>query len=172
MIFNKNSKLLCLINVIKNTGHNLLIPVICCFLYSSCTQLNSFEKNTSIPQYQWHNNFAVKGSFSIADTSVKYSAYIVLRHTDAYKYNNIWLNIAVQAPGDSLRYQKVDVHLGSDATGWVGTGMNDIWEVRQLLSLPSLKFNIPGNYNFSITQIMRDDPLPAVMSAGIRVEKQ
>ena len=136
----------------------------------SCTQLEIFEKNTTIPRYEWKSNFIIKGSFSITDTSAAYNTYIVLRHTDAYKYNNIWLNVGIQQPGDSMHFQKIDLPLGTDATGWMGTGMNDIWEVRQLLF--SKRFIKKGTYNFSIAQIMRDDPLPSIMNAGMRLEKQ
>jgi gliding motility-associated lipoprotein GldH len=139
-------------------------------LLSSCTQLDTFEKDTSIPKYEWNSSFVVKGSFAITDTASVYNAYIVLRHTDAYKYNNIWLNVGIQSPGDSIRYQKVNVELGNDAEGWAGNGMNDIWEIRKHIFASPLKK--PGTYNFIITQIMRDDPLPAVMSAGLRLEKQ
>jgi len=139
---------------------------------TSCTQVEIFEKNTSIPNYQWKNDLEIKGSFSIADTTVAYNTYIVLRHTDAYKYNNIWLNVGIQPPADSMHYQKVDLPLGTDATGWMGTGMNDIWEIRQPLFNQAFKFKKPGTYNFTITQIMRDNPLPAVMSAGLRLQKQ
>jgi gliding motility-associated lipoprotein GldH len=138
----------------------------------SCTKLETFEKNTSIPNYQWKSSFEVKGSFSIADTTAAYNTYIVLRHTDAYKYNNIWLKVGIQPPADSMHYQKVDLSLGTDATGWAGTGMNDIWEVRQPLFGGPFKFKKPGTYSFIITQIMRDDPLPSVMSAGLRLQKQ
>ena len=138
----------------------------------SCTKLETFEKNTSIPNYQWKSSFEVKSSFSIADTTAVYNTYIVLRHTDAYKYNNIWLKVGIQPPADSMHYQKVDFSLGTDATGWAGTGMNDIWEVRQTLFGGPFKFKKPGTYSFIITQIMRDDPLPSVMSAGLRLQKQ
>jgi gliding motility-associated lipoprotein GldH len=147
-----------------------LLLIACCLL-PSCTQLDTFEKNTSIPNYQWQSSFEAKGSFAITDTATTYNAYIVLRHTDAYKYNNIWLNVGIQPPADTMHYQKVDLQLGTDAKGWVGTGMNDIWEQRQLLFM-GRQFKKPGTYSFSIKQIMRDDPLPAVMSAGLRVEKQ
>jgi len=136
---------------------------------ASCTPLETFEKDTAIPKSEWKSGFEIKGSFTIADTAATYNALIVLRHTDAYKYNNIWLNIGIQVPADTMRYQKVDLQLGTDAGGWIGTGMNDIWEIRQMIASRKLK---KGTYNFSITQIMRDDPLPAVMSAGLRLEKQ
>jgi len=136
---------------------------------ASCTQTNVFENNTTIPQQEWKSSFAVTGSFTVTDTTSSYNTYIILRHTDAYKYNNIWLNVGIQPPGDSMRYNKMAVELGTDANGWMGTGMSDIWELRQLVYLPLKK---TGTYKYSISQIMRDDPLPAVMSAGLRVEKR
>ena len=136
----------------------------------SCKQVELYEKNTPIPNYEWSSGYAATGTFRITDTVSPYNIYIVLRHTDAYNYNNIWMNIGLQAPGDSLRYQKVDLSLGNDATGWDGTGMNDIWEVRKPLALNN-RFIKMGEYRFSILQIMREDPLKNVMSAGLRVEK-
>jgi gliding motility-associated lipoprotein GldH len=162
---------------IKNKQSFNALPIACCLLFitscplPSCTQLDTFEKNTSIPNYQWQSSFAAKGSFAITDTAVAYNAYIVLRHSDAYKYNNIWLNVGIQPPADTMRYQKVDLQLGIDDKGWTGAGMNDIWEQRQIL-FTGRHFKTTGTYNFSIKQIMRDDPLPAIMSAGLRVEKQ
>ena len=167
MEFKKVKKQFSLIKIMGFLPATILL--FACYLLPSCTQLDTFEKNTSIPNQQWKSSFEASGSFSIKDTLSAYNTYIVLRHTDAFKYNNIWLNVGIQPYGDSMRYQKIDMPLGTDATGWFGSGMNDIWEVRQLLGI---KFKKPGTYNFSITQIMRDDPLPAIMSAGLRVQKQ
>ena len=141
-------------------------------IISSCKQIDIFEKNTVIPDYEWKSNFVISGSFTITDTISAYSIYLVLRHTDAYKYNNIWLNIGLQPPGDSLIKQKVDLKLGDDANGWEGTGMNDIWELRKLLNGEPRRFKKAGEYKFTIAQIMRDEPLIQVMSAGLRIEKK
>ena len=141
-------------------------------IISSCKQIDIFEKNTVIPNYEWKSNFVISGSFTITDTISAYSIYLVLRHTDAYKYNNIWLNIGLQPPGDSLIKQKVDLKLGDDANGWEGTGMNDIWELRKLLNGEPRRFKKAGEYKFTIAQIMRDEPLIQVMSAGLRIEKK
>ncbi|HMK03109.1 MAG TPA: gliding motility lipoprotein GldH [Ferruginibacter sp.] len=138
----------------------------------SCTQTDVFEKNTVIPKYEWQSSFKATGSFLIKDTVSAYNIYLVLRHTDAYKYNNVWLNIGLQPPGDSLHIQKVDLQLGDDVNGWEGSGMNDIWEVRKLLNGQPRRFKQGGNYNFSISHIMRDNPLLNVMSVGLRIEKQ
>ena len=150
----------------------LLLPVACCLFFISCKQIDVFEKNTVIPQYKWQQNFSAKGDFLITDTIAAYSIYLVLRHTDAYQYNNIWLNIGLQPPGDSLHYQKVNLQLGDDANGWEGTGMNDIWEVRKLLNSEPRRFKQPGKYSFTISQVMRDNPLLYIMSVGLRIEKK
>jgi gliding motility-associated lipoprotein GldH len=140
-------------------------------LFASCKQTELYEKDTVIPNQQWQSNFTAAGSFIISDTLTLYNIYVVLRHTDAYKYNNIWLNIGLQSPGDSMIYQKADLSLGNDANGWEGTGMNDIWEIRKLLNGEPRRFKKTGTWHFSIAQIMRENPLPHVMSAGLRVEK-
>jgi gliding motility-associated lipoprotein GldH len=141
------------------------------FFLSSCRQIEVFEKNTSFPKHEWKSQVAATGSFSISDTASYYNIYVVLRHTDAYKYNNIWLNIGLQAPGDSMYFQKVNLELGSDANGWEGSGMNDIWEVRKLITGEARRFKKAGIYQFNLMNIMRDDPLQHVLSAGLRVEK-
>ena len=124
-----------------------------------------------IPNYEWNSNFTASGNFIIRDTVSAYNIYLVLRHTDAYKYNNIWLNIGTQSPADTMRIQRFDLQLGSDAKGWDGSGMDDIWELRKSITNGPFKFNKLGKYKFSIAQVMRENPLPDIMSVGIRVEK-
>ena len=140
--------------------------------FISCREIDLFEKNISVPNMQWFNNYDATGSFIIKDTSSTYNVFIVLRHTDAYLYNNIWLNVGLQAPGDvGLKYQKINLPLGNDAKGWEGIGMNDIWEVRKLISGVPKKFIKAGTYNFSIAQLMRDNPLQHIISAGLSIQK-
>ena len=142
------------------------------FLFISCKQIDLFEKNTVIHNYEWAGDFNAKGSFSITDTASLYNIYLVIRHTDAYKYNNIWLKIGFQAPGDTMHYQRLNLQLANDMTGWEGSGMNDIWELRKMLNSQPEPFKKAGNYSFTISQNMRDNPLLHVMSVGLRVERQ
>lgn len=151
--------------------NKLLSAIAIIFLFAYCRQIDLYEKNTTIPGYKWQANFAVTGNFQITDTLSSYNIFIVLRHTDAYNYNNIWLNVGLQSPGDSMYLQNVDLSLGNDASGWEGSGMNDIWEVRKLLSGQPRRFRKAGIYSYTIKHIMRDNPLDGIMSAGLRLEK-
>jgi gliding motility-associated lipoprotein GldH len=157
-----------MISFAKTSWMKFVIIFIVVYSLNACNQIELFEKNTPIPNLKWQNNFNATGVFNITDTTSLYNVFVVLRHTDAYTYNNIWLNIGLQAPGDSMKKQKINLTLGSDAQGWEGVGMNDIWEVRKPIARLPLK---KGDYNFSIAQTMRDNPLQNIMSVGLRLEK-
>jgi gliding motility-associated lipoprotein GldH len=150
----------------------LKINITIIFLVSliGCKQLEVHETHTSIPKHSWKSNFSCNGSFEIKDTAAIYNLSIIVRHTDAYKYNNIWLNIGLASPGQKMNFQQMDFSFGNDA-GWEGVGMDDIWEVRKILPGCPTKFKKAGTYQYKIYNIMRDDPLNAVLSAGLRVEK-
>lgn len=149
-----------------------LLVIICCFALS-CKKLDVYEKNVSIPNYKWKYSFVPGFDFEITDTASLYNISVVLRHTDAYRYSNIWLNITGMMQKDTLvKIPHYEVQLGSDEKGWKGTGMDDIWEWREKItgSTP-VQFKKAGVYHFTVSQVMREDPLPNVMSIGIRVEK-
>jgi gliding motility-associated lipoprotein GldH len=138
---------------------------------TSCETIDVFEKNISIPKHEWSTAFKPEISFEINDTTSFYNIYVVLRHTDAYRYKNIWMNVYTQVPGDTIRKQRLDLLLAADDKGWLGSGMDDIFEHRVRITGEPQKLSKPGMYRFRLEQIMREDPLQHVMNVGIRVEK-
>ena len=143
----------------------------CSLSLSSCTLTTGvFEKNVTIPQQQWQSSFQPEISFTIEDTVSLYNIYLVLRHTDAYNYNNLWIKATVQEPGSPSKSQQYDLTLATNEKGWLGSAMDDIYENRVLLQ-PQTKFTRPGEYHFTIEQLMREDPLKHVLNVGVRIEK-
>lgn len=142
-----------------------------CAIFVSCIKINLFEKQAVIPSQQWFYNDVPEFSFHIDDTTSLYNVYIVLRHTDLYQYNNIWLRVGLKTPKDSIHFQNINVILGTDSKGWQGTGMDDIFEVRKNISAAPFTFKTAGDYTFSVAQIMRENPLNYILNVGIRIEK-
>lgn len=140
-------------------------------LLESCDSIGVFEQSYFFSNHQWNSKQQPSFTFTISDTQSLYHIYAVFRHEDAYRYNNIWLNITTQAPKDSAKSQQVNLILANNKTGWLGTGMDDIIDHRIRLTRTAQKLK-KGNYIFTLKQIMREDPLPAVLNAGIRVEKE
>lgn len=139
-------------------------------LIYSCSTIDIYEKSVAIPGHEWKSNFRPAFNFTIKDTSSLYNIFLILRHNEKYNYNNIYLNLYVKGPGQdtAVKIQR-DLPLADPEKGWLGTGMDDIYEHRILLSKgQSLK---AGDYQFTLEQIMREDPLQNVLNAGLRLEK-
>lgn len=139
--------------------------------FSSCTTIDLYEKTVSIPGHAWKNSFKPTFDFTIKDSSALYQFYLVLRHTEKYNYNNIYINLYVQGPGqDTAQKIQQSLELANNEKGWLGTGMDDIYEQRRPLgNKQALK---AGNYKFMVEQIMRENPLLHVLDVGIRIEKK
>jgi len=149
----------------------VMITVVTCFLLGACTKINVFEKYVALKDHAWQSNIKPTIAFDIADTTSLYNLYIVLRHSDAYDFNNIWIRCTVITPGDSIKKSRnYNLPLASNDKGWSGTGMDDIFEHRVLIQ-PRTRFIKAGKYEFILEQIMREDPLENILNVGMRVEK-
>lgn len=143
----------------------------------SCSPVDLYEKTKPIPGHAWKSSFVPSFDFTIKDTSSAYDLFLVLRHNDKYNYNNIWLNIKVKYPdSDSVKTFRIDEKLATDDKGWLASGMDDIYEHRISLVNELVENEVslkkPGDYTFSIEQIMREDPLQHVYDVGLRIEKK
>ena len=157
--------------------------VACSLQLLSCTQIDLYEKVVPVPAHQWRSPFKPQFTFQIKDTTVPYQLYLLLRHNNKYRYNNIWVNLWAKGPDDTLQKLALELPLASKE-GWLGTGMDDIFEHRIRVGEEAGRFSFfqpggdgfhftkPGEYTFMVEQIMREDPLPDVMNVGLRLEKK
>lgn len=152
----------------------LLLSVAFALHLLSCQTIDLYEKVVPVPKHQWNHSFRPSFTFAIKDTASFYQLFIILRHNEKYNYNNIWLNLYAQAPGSKPERFPLELPLATNERGWLGSGMDDLYEHRIPLTLDPEKFNFKkaGNYTFRIEQIMRDDPLTNVMNVGLRIEKK
>ena len=141
------------------------------FCLASCTTVDLYEKTVRIPGHAWQKTFRPSFDFTIKDSNSLYQPYLVLRHNEKYNYNNIYINLYIQGPGqDTAQRSQLNLSLATNEKGWKATGMDDIYEHRIELDVPkTLK---AGNYKFTLEQIMRENPLQNVFDAGIRIEKK
>jgi gliding motility-associated lipoprotein GldH len=138
---------------------------------ASCETMDLFEKNVAIPQHAWESRLKPELQFEIKDTSASYRIFFVIRHTDAYEYNNIWVNLTSTSPGDTVSVsQKFEFQLAT-YDKWTGSGIDDIFEHRIQLYRQPVKFKNKGVYKVRLEQLMRDDPLKNILNVGLRVEK-
>ena len=163
----------------SNTTRALLILLLSCnLLLTGCIDSPYFQKQASIPGYEWQYKFKPTFEFEVTDTTYLYDVYFLMRHTEAYPYANVWMNVYTKEPGDtSFAKQRVNVVLaatsGKNNGQWLGRGMGEIWEHKLRLTNEgdTAILQRKGKYAIRFEQDMRVNPLPEVLQVGLRVEK-
>lgn len=148
----------------------LLIVQLASYILTSCTAVDLYEKTVSLPNHEWKGDYKPEFNFTISDTTSLYQVFFVIRHTEKYNYNNIWVNYYYQPPNDTLHKEAREFQLATNEKGWLATGMDDIYEHRIKLAPDAGKLKA-GSYKFLLENIMREDPLKEILNVGIRVEK-
>ena len=159
---------------ILQKGKWLLMTTIVLVSLFSCKHIDLYEKSVVIPGHAWKSAYKPSFTFTIKDTAAAYRLFVILRHNDRYNYNNIYLNLRTRQPGqDTLQSARYDLKLANE-DGWLASGMDDIYEHRIALTplSGSFYFRKPGDYTFTIEQVMREDPLQHVLNVGLRIEKE
>ncbi len=146
------------------------ILIFCAFIMlQSCNTIDVYEHSLPLTKHEWDSNTKLNFTCTIKDTAAYYNIYLVLRHTESYHFNNIWINFSAVFPKDTTISERLSIQLAS-GNGWLGTSMDDIIEQRLVINKQPVRLN-EGTYKFSLLQVMREDPLQNVLNAGIRVEK-
>jgi len=143
-----------------------------CFLISiaACQTIPLSEQNTIHPDHQWNSAKPEKYLFNITDTNQLYKIIFVIRHHNAYHYKNIWIELSHSSASEQAKTATFNLNLANDQKGWLGTGMDDIYDQRIPLYSKPIKLKY-GMHSFTIKHTMREDPLQNILSTGIRIEK-
>jgi len=143
---------------VRLTLIGLLVVAIGQLSFTSCTHVDLFEKTVTLPGHKWDNTYKPSFKFNIKDTTSAYNLFIVLRHNDKYNYNNIYLNLITKQPGQDTTQK----------------ARYDLYEHRIPLTPANQQFRFrkPGDYTFTLEQIMRENPLKNVLNVGLRIEKK
>ncbi len=149
---------------------SVLLP--CCLL-AACHPAPHYQKQEPIPANAWSYNFKPSFTFDITDTTAAYRPYFIIRHTQAYPYNNLWLWLYIKTPGDTVaKRSRINITLAEPTGKWLGNGMGEIYEQRMPISLgDAVKLDRVGTYQIDMEQNMRLNPLPEVLHVGLRIEK-
>ena len=152
------------------TKHLLFLALPC--LLFACDEQRVYEKNVDLKDNLWYIDTIPSFTFRIEDASRPYNLYYNVRNAVSYPYYNLYVTYSLHdSTGKVLRSRLQQLQLADATTGKpLGDGLGDIYD-HQILSGKNYRFPGKGAYTFRIKQYMRQDPLPAIMSVGVRVEK-
>ena len=158
---------------LKKTQFFSLLLFYSAFFLASCHPDTVFDDYHDLKDNAWFIKDEQAFTFTIQDNAQKYSLFYNIRHALQYPYYNLYVTYQLKdKSGKVLSTRLQELVLYDAKTGKpLGNGLGDIFD-HQIVCLSGLAFPEKGEYTFSIKQYMRQDPLPGVMSVGIKVEKE
>ncbi len=174
-----------------------IILVVMSLSLGACVQSPYYQKSYGIKDGKWGYKTTYSFDIDINDTQYYYNTLLIVRHTNNYKFANLWMNVWVKGPGDTqFKKSAVDFLLATPQGQWLGLGAAEIYEQRRLLVLnhedykkmPLSKdkeyeliaaskesfddlFTKKGRYTIKIEQNMRENVLSDILNIGLRVER-
>lgn len=139
------------------------------FFISSCNDVAIKDVFVNIPNENWSYDRPIKAVVNITDITKPYNLLVNFRHTEDYRYANLWIRVSIIAPDKKKVTERKEFQLALQDGEWLGKGSGNLYSY-QLIFKENHKFNTPGNYTFIIEQNMRDNPLKYVTDVGLRVE--
>lgn len=133
----------------------------------SCMDHHIADVNMAVQENSWAYAKSLKTAFEISNTKTSYRVNFKLRHTQDYRYANLYILMHLKGKGlnKSTRYQFKLANLNGE---WRGQGSGDIFSYTFPL-LTDFRFVQPGKYEIEIEQNMRDNPLQGISDIGVSV---
>lgn len=148
----------------------LIFALVLVGLFSACDRNRVFEQNIKIENNNWDKDVGVEFVVDMQDTLALHNMYLNIRHAGYYQYRNIYIFIETTLPNGNSQIDTAECIFATPDGKWMGDGLGDIWD-NQILFKRAFRFPLKGEYHFRLTQAMRINPLPGIMDAGIRIEK-
>ena len=136
----------------------------------SCNKNTIYSKYQSFDKYDWYRNNKAIFETEITDLNSLHDINLMVRHTDAYPYSNLFLFLTTKYPDGKIVTDTLECVLSNSKGEWLGNGGGDIFDLSMALK-KNLRFPLAGKYQFTFEQGMRTDPLPLIMDFGMEIKK-
>ncbi|MCF0072493.1 gliding motility lipoprotein GldH [Dyadobacter sp. CY261] len=150
----------------------LAVVVFFVCLLSGCDKNVVYKAHEDIDDGLWYIKDKPSFKVEIKDTTQAYNLYYVLRNALQYPYYNLYITRNFAGPdGKIISNTLEEVFISNEVTGKpYGNGLGDLFD-HKIPFLKNYRFSRPGTYTFTISQSMRQNPLPFILSVGVSVEK-
>ena len=142
------------------------------FFTSSCDDNIVYKAHEDLDDGLWYIKNKPEFKVEIKDTTARYNVYYLFRNTLQYPYYNLYLTRKLTAPdGQVVSNTLEEVFVSNEVTGKpYGKGLGDLFD-HKVSIVKNYTFPRSGTYTFQLSQSMRQNPLPFILSVGISIEK-
>lgn len=146
----------------------VLLLTLISILLTTCQRGVVFDEFKSLSTQGWNADSALQFMPVLTDTLGEYQMHIVLRHTERYPYQNLWLFVDVKRDSTLLRRDTIESFLANERGEWYGSGMSKY--TLPLLYLEHIALQ-EGEYTLVVQQGMRDEILRGITDVGVKIVK-
>ncbi|MBX9850773.1 MAG: gliding motility lipoprotein GldH [Cytophagaceae bacterium] len=155
-------------------NYSILFSFVVVLFFTACDGARIYETNLDTDEDNWKAQDTLKFEFEVEDNNIPYRLSYNVRYKNDYPFYNLFTKYIIKdSSGKVLTTPALpeDMYLFDVKTGKpYGTGLGDIYDHR-ISFLKEYKFPYAGKYKLQVLQYMRDQPLPGIVSFGVRVEK-
>ena len=166
--------LLALLNTykIRMNVFRLLAAIVLSISLAGCDENVVYKAHEDIDDGLWYIKNKPEFKVEIKDTISRYNVFYLFRNTLQYPYYNLYLTRQLKGPdGKIISGALEELFVSNEITGKpFGKGLGDLFD-HKVPFLKNYSFNRSGIYIFQLSQSMRQNPLPFILSVGISVEK-
>ncbi|KAA3631642.1 MAG: gliding motility lipoprotein GldH [Bacteroidetes bacterium] len=139
-------------------------------LLAGCGKHYEYEQKYTIDNNSWSYQDTLDFNFNISDTNRIYNLYLEIEHEDSYAFQNLYTQIHTKFPGGERLDETLSLELANKTGNWLGNCSGSICTL--LIPIQeNAYFNASGDYEITLEQYMRENPINGIMSISFFLEK-
>lgn len=146
------------------------ILIIFACLFTSCGPDYLYQQDYDIPANEWTYTDQLNFSFEIDDTYSIYNLWLEVEHSTDYSFQNLYTKVQTQFPSGEKLEEPLSIELADKLGRWYGDCSSNTCTLLVPIQRGAF-FEEPGNYQITIEQFMRQDPIRGIRRVGFLVEK-
>jgi gliding motility-associated lipoprotein GldH len=134
---------------------NFYVILIAMGILFGCQSNVALSETQSI-QGNWKKEDSITFKITPKDSINHYNLYLLLRNTNQYKYNNIFLIASISFPHGKTITDTLEYRMANPDGTWLGTGLGNTKE-NKLWYKEHVRFSEKGTYTLTIKQAVRNN---------------
>lgn len=153
---------------LKSRSYFILVVIVA--LLTACNKNIVYSKYKTFSDEAWYAKDKAVFDLEITDTESLNNISLMIRHGDAYPFNNLFLFVTTKYPDGKILSDTMEIVLANQKGEWQGSGVGDIFDFKVPVK-KNTRFPLAGKYEFTFEQAMRVDPVPMLLDFGFEIEK-
>ncbi|MDR1544562.1 MAG: gliding motility lipoprotein GldH [Prevotellaceae bacterium] len=146
------------------------IIIFSAMLLVSCGKEVIYSEFYQISAGGWNKDSVCLFSFDVQDTVSSYELDLLVRNTDNFPRQNLWLKVEKSTDGEVF-IDSVNVFLADGYGRWRGKGIGSYYDCEYIYK-QNVKFYKSGRYTYKITHLMRTENLVGIKNFGLQICKE